>query len=258
MPFSRLTASKEGSYWNMMMPYTFESGWFPARSKTTTGILRYLLRHGSRLLGVPRTYAHTVYGADAGAGLAPVYELGVSRFLAAEDKPGLLDVSLYGMLAAGMTANTYVSGEAVSLLPVKGAYRRAMFMPPNTGSNASFLGTVRELLVHERLGPSGAPTGLELAFSTPRNWLAKDKRIVVRDAPTSLGTVSFSLARHGSRIVGRLDLPAGCRCRLRLRVPTGQRVASVRVGATHLTPDRSGTIDLGNRHGALRLRATVQ
>jgi hypothetical protein len=257
-PFSRLTASKEGSYWNMMMPYAFESGWFPARSKTTTGILRYLLRHGSRILGVPRTYARTVYGTDAGGGLAPVYELGVSRFLAAEDKPGLLEVSLYGMLAAGMTANTYVSGEAVSLIPVKGAYRRAMFMPPNTGSNASFLGTVRELLVHERSGARGAPAGLDLAFSTPRNWLAKGKRIVVRDAPTSLGTVSYSLVRRGSTIVGRLDLPVGCRCRLRLRVPTGLRVATVRVGAALMNPDRSGAIDLGHRHGTLELRATVR
>jgi hypothetical protein len=242
----------------MMMPYAFESGWFPARSKSTAGILNYLLRHGSRILGVPRTYARTVYGTDAGAGLAPVYELGVSRFLAAEDKPGLLDVSLYGMLAAGMTTNTYVSGEAVSLLPVKGAYRRAMFMPPNTGSNASFLGTVRELVVHERLGPRGAPTGLDLAFSTPRSWLGNGKRIVVRRARTSFGLVSFSLARRGSTIVGRLNLPAGCHCRLRLRVPTGQRVTSALLDSTHRNPDRSGTIELGDRHGVLRLRASIR
>jgi hypothetical protein len=257
-PFGRLTASKDGSYWNMMMPYTFESDWFPARSRTTAGILRYLLRHGSRILGVPRTYARTVYGTDAGAGLAPVYQLGVSRFLAAEDRPGLLDVSLYGILAAGMTAGTYVSGEAVSLLPVKGASRRAMFMPPNTGANASFLGTVRELLVHERFGPHGAPTGVDLAFSTPRAWLARGKRIVVRDAPTNFGPVSYSLVRRGSTIAGRLHLPTGCRCRLRLRVPAEQRVASVRVGSTRVAADRAGTIELGGRSGVLELSAAVR
>ena len=92
-PFQRLTASKDGSYWNLIMPSAFGSGWFPARSPTTAGILDYLLGHGSRLLGVPRTYARSVYGAQPGAGIAPVYELGISRFLAAEDKPGLLDVS---------------------------------------------------------------------------------------------------------------------------------------------------------------------
>ena len=256
-PFQRITASKNGSYWNLVMPYAFASGWFPAGSATSAGILRYLLLHGSRILGVPRTSAHSVYGGAPGAGLAPVYELGVSRFLADEDEPGLLDLSLYGMLAAGMTENTFVSGEAVSLLPVDGAYARAMFMPPNTGTNASFLGTVRELLVHERLGARGAPVGLDLAFSTPRAWLANGKRIEVKNAPTSFGPVSYSLVRSGATIEGQLVLPAGCRCRLRLRVPVGERVVSVRVGSTPVAVDASGTFDLGDRHGTLELRATV-
>ncbi|HWB21701.1 MAG TPA: hypothetical protein VG652_02300 [Gaiellaceae bacterium] len=257
-PFSRLTATKDGSYWNLIMPSAFASGWFPAGTATTEGILRYLLGHGSRLLGLPRTYAHSVYGQEPGAGVAPVYQLGVSRFLAAEDKPGLLDVSLYGLLAAGLTRGTYISGEAVSLLPVKGAYDRAMFMPPNTGANASFLGTVRELLVHERLGSGGAPAGLELAFSTPRAWLAPGKRIEVKGMPTSFGKVSYSLVRQGSNIDGRLVLPPGCRCQLRLRVPAGERVAAASVGGTRVAVDRSGTISLGSRHGVLELQATVQ
>ena len=256
-PFERLTASKDGSYWNLIMPSVFASGWFPARSPTTTGILRYLLDHGSRLLGMPRTYAHSVYGAQPGAGIAPVYQLGISRFLAAEDKPGLLDVGLYGLLAAAMTRGTYVSGEAVSLVPIRGAYERAMFMPPNSGTNASFLGTVRELLVHERLGTRGAPVGVDLAFATPKAWLADGKEIAVRRAPTSFGKVSYSLARRGSAITGRLFLPPRCRCRLRLRVPEGEQVESVLVGSTLLHIGAGGTIALGKRDGALRLRATV-
>jgi hypothetical protein len=256
-PFERLTASRDGSYWNLIMPSVFASGWFPARSPTTAGILRYLLDHGSRLLGVPRTYAHSVYGAQRGAGIAPVYQLGISRFLAAEDKPGLLDVGLYGMLAAGMTRGTYVSGEAVSLVPIRGGYERAMFMPPNTGTNASFLGTLRELLVHERLGARGAPVGVDLAFATPKAWLGDGKRIAVRGAPTSFGKVSYSLARRGSAITGRLVLPPGCRCRLRLRVSAGERVKSVTIGSTRLHVGPGGTIAVGKRHGALRVSATV-
>ena len=256
-PFQRLTASKDGSYWNLIMPSAFGSGWFPARSATTAGILDYLLGHGSRLLGVPRTYARSVYGPQPGAGIAPVYELGISRFLAAEDKPGLLDVSLYGMLAAGMTRGTYVSGEAVSLVPIGGAYARAMFMPPNTGANASFLGTVRELLVHERLDARGAPTGVDLAFATPTAWLADGKRIDVRGAPTSFGKVSYSLVRHGLAITGRLVVPPRCRCRLRFRVPAGTRVASVAIGAARLHVRPGGTIDLGSRRGPLRIGATL-
>jgi hypothetical protein len=242
-PFKQLTATRDGSYWNLVMPEAFGTGWFtPAQSR---GILRYLQLHGSRFLGLPRTSARTVYGAEAGAGLAQVYELGISRFLAANDQPDQLDLSLYGMLAAGMTRDTYVSGEAVSLLPVRGAYARSMFMPPNTGANASFLGTLRELLVHER------SDGLDLAFSTPRSWLADGQQIAVKDAPTSFGPVSFTLARHGSTIDGHLVVPR--HTRLRLRLPAGLHVASVSVG----TLGANGTIDLGAHHGALTLRATI-
>jgi hypothetical protein len=257
-PFARLTATREGSYWNLVMPYAFSSGWFPAHSPQARGALRYVLAHGSRLLGVPRTYARTVYGDEPGAGLAPVYALGWSRFFADNDQPDQLVLSLYGLLAAGMTRGTYVSGEAVSVLPVRGAYERSMFMPPNTGSNASYLGTFRELLVHERRGRLGAPAGLDLAFSTPRAWLADGQQIGVRAAPTSFGRVSYSLVRHGSMIEASLVLPPRCRCRLRLRVPGGERLARVVVGSTVVTADRAGTVDLGARRGPVEVRATLR
>ena len=32
-PFDRLTATRDGSYWNLVMPYAFASGWFPAHSR---------------------------------------------------------------------------------------------------------------------------------------------------------------------------------------------------------------------------------
>jgi hypothetical protein len=207
---------------------------------------------------VPRTYARTVYGDAPGAGLAQVYGLSTSRFLADNDQPDQLVLSLYGMLTAGMTANTYVSGEAVSVLPVDGAYDRTMFMPPNSGANASFLGTLRELLVHERRGPLGAPVGLDLAFSTPRAWLADGQQIEVRSAPTSFGNVSYTLRRTGSTITGALVVPYGPTTRVRLRLPAGEHVVRAVVGSTVVSVDRAGTIDLGDRHGSFSLRATVE
>ena len=250
-PFGLLTASRDGSYWNLVMPYALGSGWFPPQSATSRGIVRYLLGHGSRMLGLPRTYARSVYGKEPGAGLAQVYGLGVSRFLADEDQPDQLVLTLYGMLAAGMTTNTFVSGEAVSVLPLRGRYDRAMFMPPNNGSNASYLGTLRELLVHE------SPNGLDLAFSTPRAWLAPGKTIEVANAPTRFGKVSFTLARTGTEIEGRLVLPATRDNRLRLRVPAGERLTHVVAGSRVIAANRSGTIDLGALHGTVLVRATV-
>jgi hypothetical protein len=252
-----VTASRDGSYWNLMMPYAFSSGWFAPHTSESRGILRYLLHHGSRLLGVTRTYAGTVYGESGGAGLAQVYGLGTSRFLADNDQPDQLDLSLYGMLALGMTQGTYVSGEAVSLLPVGGAYDRSMFMPPNAGANASYLGTLRELLIHERRGPLGSPIGLDLAFSTPRAWLADGQTIDVRNAPTSFGKVSYSIARSGASVVTRLVLPRTQDVRLRLRLPAGERLSRVLVGSSSVVPGAGGTIDLGGRRGALLVRATV-
>ncbi len=255
--FAQLTATRDGSYWNLVMPYAFASGWFPAHSAAARGVLRYQLAHGARFLGVPRTYARTVYGDAPGAGLAQVYGLSTSRFLADNDQPEQLVLSLYGMLAAGMTQGTYVSGEAVSLLPVNGAFERSMFMPPNSGSNASYLGTLRELLVHERRGPLGAPAGLDLAFATPRAWLADGQTISVRAAPTSFGKVSYSLARTGATVDAQLVLPPAAHCRLRLRLPAGERLVRVLVGSTVVAADRAGTIDLGTRHGSFAIRATV-
>jgi hypothetical protein len=252
-PFPLVTSSREGSYWNLVMPYAFASGWFAPGSAAAGGILRYLELHGGRLLGVPRTYARTVYGDAPGAGLAPVYALNESRFLADQDAADQLDVTLYGLLAAGMSRSTFVSGEAVSVLPVAGAWERSMFMPPNTGANASLLGTVRELLVHERRTADGAPAGLDLAFSTPRGWLAPGRTIRVHDAPTAFGSVSYTLARRGPSVRATLDLPSGAHVRLRLRHPAGERVAHVTAGA--LQPD--GTIDLGRRSGRVVLEAIV-
>ena len=254
-PYDKLTKTREGSYWNLVMPYALASGFFPAHSRAAHGLVHYVLAHGSRLLGVPRADAHITYSNKPyGSGLGEVYGLSMSRFMADNDHPDQLVLSLYGMLAIGMTPGTYVSGEAISVVPVNGAYYRSMYMPPNSGANASYLETLRQMLVHERRGTDGAPVGLDLAFSTPRAWLASGKTISVDDAPTSFGPVSFSIVRTGSRIAVEITAPPNAHVRLRLRLPAGERVRSVSLGALNLA---SGTIDLAARHGAIDLSATV-
>ncbi len=254
-PYEKLTTIREGSYWNLVMPYALASGFFPAHSRDARGLVHYVLAHGSRLLGVSRADAHIIYSnRPYGSGLGAVYGLSMSRFMADNDHPDQLVLSLYGTIAIGMTRGTYISGEAISVVPVNGAYYRSMYMPPNSGANASYLETFRQLLVHERRGPSGAPAGLDLAFSTPRAWLADGKTISVQEAPTSFGPVSFSIARTGSRIDVDVTAPPKARVRIRLRLPAGERVQKASLGVLHAA---SGTIDLGGRQGTIALRATV-
>jgi len=237
-PYETVTESRQGSYWNLVAPYAFASGLFTPGGAQARGALRYLLEHGSRLLGLVRAGAYSLYGHDATpseSGTDQVYGVNTSRFLAAEDQADQLVLSLYGQLAAGMTPGTFVAGEAASVAPLDGLRYRAMYLPPNATANDAFLETLRQTLVQD------PASGLRLAFATPRGWLAAGKRIEISGAPTRFGPVSYSLAASAHSVRVHLDAPSA-RILLRLRLPPGRRIVSV-------APQRpfdagTGTIDL--------------
>jgi hypothetical protein len=239
-PYDTVTESREGSYWNLVAPYALASGLFPAGGAQARGALRYLVSHGSRLLGMVRASAFSLYGPDASplrSGTDQVYGVNASRFLAAEDEPDELVLSLYGQLAAGMTPDTFVAGEAASVAPLDGLRYRAMYLPPNGTANDSFLETLRLMVVQD------TSSALRLAFATPRGWLGAGKRIEVTRAPTRFGPVTYSLAASVHQVRVQLDPPPHAKeLLLRLRLPAGRRIVSV-------TPRRrfdraTGTIDL--------------
>ncbi|MFO7571828.1 MAG: hypothetical protein R6W48_04410 [Gaiellaceae bacterium] len=230
-PYRSLTATRAGSYWNLVMPYALASGLFPPKQQQANGVSAYLTGHGSRLLGLVRAGAYPLYGPTKrpGSGSNPVYGLNLSRFLADNDRAGDLVLAMYGQLAAAMTPGTFVSGESVSVSPLGGPYRTT-YLPPNGGSNASFLETVRLMLVHETTDGEGRPSGLELAHATPRTWLRPGKAIDVRRLHTSFGRLSFAIVAGPESAAVTLTIPdrAPLRMlRLRLRLPGGKRIASV-------------------------------
>ena len=183
----------------------------------------------------------------------------MARLLADNDRADQLVLSLYGILAIGMTHDTYVSGEAVSVAPQGDAYYRKTYLPPNQGANSTFLETLRLILVHERRGADGIPRGLEFAFGTPRRWLASGKTIEVAGARTSFGRLSYTITRAGPTVPVEIAAPSPRpSLRLRLRLPAGERLASVRLRGHVLPFDRaSGTIDLTGRNGPLELVARI-
>ena len=222
-PYRSLMESRAGSYWNLVMPYALATGILgPAQA---AGVWRYMQLHGSRLLGLVRAGAYALYGRDAPfpvSGTDQVYGINVSRFLADRGEADQLVLSLYGQLAAAMSPGTFVAGEAASVAPLPGQSGRGMYLPPNAAANAAFLETLRLLLVHE------TPAGIDLAFSTPRGWLAPGKRVAVTNAPTAFGPVSFAIETHERFADVTVEPPARSRprtLRIRLRLPAGERIA---------------------------------
>ena len=263
-PFDALTASRPGSYWNLVVPYALASGFFRPRGREANGIYRYMLAHGSRLLGLVRAGAYSLYVKPRYpvSGTDQVYGLNVARFLADNDRPDQLVLSLYGMLGASMTPDTFVSGEAATVAPLRGAAYRSMYNPPNTASNSAFLETLRLMLVHETRDANGRPVGLELAYSTPRPWLGVGKRIAVHEAPTPFGPLSYELRSLAGRIEGTVVVPSRRpprTLRLRLRLPHGERIAAVRVNGRPRPFDRrTGTIVLSRLRGQFNLVAALR
>jgi hypothetical protein len=257
-PYDSLTESRPGSYWNLVAPYAFASGLFRPESPQANGILRYMLRHGSRLLGVVRAGAYALYQDPVfpTSGTDQVYGINVARFLADNDEPDQLELSLYGSLGAAMAPGTFVSGEGATVAPQGGRSQRSMYLPPNGASNAAFLETLRVMLVNETTTANGSPEGLELAFATPRSWLAPGRRIVVRNAPTSFGLLSYMLEAGPRSVVATIDVPerpVPRRLALRLRLPRGARMTTVLVdGSPHGRVDRAAqTVDLSGLRGAV-------
>ncbi|MGI8422059.1 MAG: hypothetical protein ACR2MU_07365 [Gaiellaceae bacterium] len=262
-PYASLTQERLGSYWNLVMPYALASGFFAPGSRESTGLLRYMLLHGSRLLGLVRAGGYALYGSDARppiSGTDQVYGNSVARFLADNDQADQLVLSLYGNLAAGMTEQTFVSGEAATIAPLDGVSYRSMYLPPNGASSAAFLQTLRLMLVHERTDRDGRPTGLELAYATPRAWLRAGKRIAVSGAPTSFGPVSYSIAAGSRSIHVLVDVPErilGKTLMLRLRLPRVQRITRVTLAgrAFHRFDAARATLDLSGLSGSVELVA---
>jgi hypothetical protein len=154
--------------------------------------------------------------------------------------------------------DTFVSGEAASVAPLAGETARAMYLPPNSASNAAFLETLRLMLVHETRGGDGVPRALQLAYGTPRAWLRQGRRIAVSAAPTSFGPVSYAIDIGAGSARVSVEIPSRVRPRevtLRLRLPGTTRIRSVTLsGRPFRRFDRAtGTLDLSGMRGAIDL-----
>ena len=224
-PFEHISATVQGSYYNLMMPYVIGSEVFPPNDEITDNIMQYLESRGGRLLGLVRFED----GIDA------LYGLGYNIALLKRNEIDKFLVAFYAMLAHGFTRDTFVGGEVTSLYTYQDCpYElRRMGNPPSSTSNALFLQSLRYMLVLEDDSQhDGVYDELHLLRATPRAWLEDGKTIRLRNVPTYFGPVSLEV--HSRISEGRIEANIRCpdrnppdRITLTLRLPSGYMLESV-------------------------------
>ena len=147
---------------------------------------------------------YALYGRDAPfpvSGTDQVYGINVARFLADNDQADQLVLSLYGQLAAAMTPGTFVAGEAASVAPLA---RRALPRDVPAAERRAQRRVPRDAAADARARDAGrARARVRDAARVARRGEA-DRR---RDAPTSFGPLSFSLAATAGAVSAAVDVP---------------------------------------------------
>jgi hypothetical protein len=257
-----ITATRIGSYWNLIIQYVIGSRLFPPGSEEEVWIPKYLENHGGLCMGMVRT-GGTAHGFWTGAErVNPLYGTRYVIDALRRDDPERALVSFYGMLAQGFTRNTLVAGEGCTLAPVDPG-GRFFYCPPNSAGNAHFLTMLRNLLVQDvDLDDDGEPETLRLLFGTSRRWLEDGKQIVVERAPTAFGPVGVRMESRLSvgEVVASVELPKRNppkRALLRARVPEGWRVNGVTIDGKEAVVDEWGTVELSGLKGKVGVRFAV-
>ncbi len=260
-PHDPLTATRTGSYYDLIIPYVLGSGVFGPGDEREAWIIDYLRRHGGLAMGMIRSTPHQGQFKDQ-PGVNVLYGLRyVQTLLRRGDREHAL-VGFYGQLAQGMTRDTFVGGEGSRFLHGD-EHGRSFYLPPNSASNATFLTTLRYLLVQDwDLDDDGQPETLRLLDAIPPRWLADGATLAVETAPTAFGEVSLrveSRLKQGEVVVTvqAPPRPVG-RWQLRLPDPPGYRITAARIGGTELPRDADGRSDLTGRQGKFTVKYQVQ
>jgi hypothetical protein len=184
-----LTATRTGSYYDLMCPYIIGSEIFGQGSEREDWLLGYLQNHGGIGMGMPRVQpAQGIYKGEPG--INPLYGLRYQLALLRRDEREKALVGFYGQLAQGMTRDTFIGGEGNRFVHGD-ANGRSFYLPPNSTSNAAWLIALRYLLVQDwDLDGDAKPETLRLMFAAPRGWLADGQSIAIENAPTAFGPVS--------------------------------------------------------------------
>ncbi|WP_298652644.1 hypothetical protein [uncultured Proteiniphilum sp.] len=268
LPYSNITDTKYGSYWNLCFPYVAASGLLD--QGLMPGYYQYLKDYGAFLLGMVRfnyyplpvgSYKEDGLPGYKTPGVDNVYGLNLSRVTAMMDDPDRLVLSFYAKLAHGMTRGTFISGEGDTVGPFPNEYYRTFYLSPSSFNNTWFLLMLRLMLITETDAENGVPDKLQLAYFTPRAWLEQGKRINVSNAPTLFGKIDYQICSDIDKgtVHVTLSMPdqagSASEVSLRLRTPGNKKIKKVKInGEKHKAFDvENETIDLTGKTGQLQL-----
>jgi hypothetical protein len=257
-PFDPLTATRLGSYYDLMAPYVLGSDIF-AGTERETWLIDYLRQHGGLAMGMIRSHSHQ--GDFKGEpGVNVLYGLRYMQTILRRDDRDHALAGFYGQLAQGMTRDTFIGGEGSKFFHGD-AHGRSFYLPPNSTANAMFLQTLHYLLVQDWTDDAGRPHELRLFYGAPGRWLADGTMLKVERAPTPFGPVS---ARAESRLSkGTVDVQieapprAPAKWVLRLPLPPGWAVTKASIGDAALPLGPGGAVDLTGGTGTFGVRLAV-
>ncbi|MDB6056866.1 MAG: hypothetical protein JWO95_710 [Verrucomicrobiales bacterium] len=261
-PYDPITATKMGSYWNLMAPYVIGSGIFGPGDERQTWLIDYLQKHGGISMGMIRFDQHSGLFANKN-GIDDLYSLRyVDKLAERDDVDGVLN-AFYGKMAQGMTRDTFIGGEGSSFKALDG-FGRPMYLPPNSTGNAFFLWTLRDMLVQDwDLNDDGKPETLRLMFDTPRRWLNDGQEIAIDRAPTAFGPVSARIVSKLSsgQVIADVRPPMRNPAKqslLRLRLPENYVIRSADVEGVNVPFDNRGTLDITAFKDRFTVRCRVE
>lgn len=259
-PHDPLTATRIGSYYDLMAPYVIGAGVFAPGSERETWMIDYLRRHGGVALGMIRSTPHQGE-FDNQPGVNVLYGLRYMLALLRRDDTSHALAGFYGQLAQAMTRKTFIGGEGSRFLHGD-RFGRSFYLPPNSASNATFLTVLRYLMIQDwDLNDDGRPETLRLLHAVPARWLADGSTLRVSEAPTAFGKVSLEVCSRLKQgdVTVVLDVPSRAieKLLLRLPLPAGWRVDSVEPSSATVVREQGGDWQITPKAGQLKLRFHV-